>query len=529
MHTHSRIVRLAAALLIAPACHLLAAAPKPASERPNILFIMTDDHASHAISAYGSKVNLTPNLDKLGSDGIRFNNAFVCNSICTPSRATVLTGKYSHMNGTPVFNIFDGAQQTAPKLLQAAGYHTVMLGKWHLGSAPTGFDHWNILPGQGRYFDPILFTQEGARVYPGYATQVITDLGIEALKNRPKDKPFFMMLHHKAPHREWQPDPVNAAKFANATIPEPRTLRDDYATRPAALPENAQTVAKDLTRRDLKLTAPVGLTQQATNKWLAEKPMEVELERNGIKKVLTGDELVAWKYQKYMQDYLACVQGVDDQVGRIRDWLAAEGLAKNTVVIYTTDNGFFLGDNGMYDKRFMYEPSLRIPLLVSWPGVCKPNSTTDLFALNADYAPTFLDIAGVPIPGDMQGRSIVPLLRGEKPSDWRQSMYYRYYHDPGHHNTRAHYGVRTATHKLIHYWKKDAWEMFDLVKDPTEQNNIYDKPQSAVVLASLKSELARLRRELKDDDQFANELPKDGVDGGTLKWQPGQGPNGPSK
>lgn len=515
------------ALLFVPFSWLHAAdAPKG---RPNILFIMTDDHAAHSLSCYGSKINQTPNLDRLGADGIRFGNAFVCNSICTPSRATLLTGKYSHLNGTPVFNMFDGSQQTVAKLLQAGGYHTMMLGKWHLGSDPTGFDSWNILPGQGRYFDPILYNSEGAKVYPGYATQVLTDLGIEALKARPKDKPFFMMLHHKAPHREWEPDPVNAAKFAKLTIPEPPTLRDDYATRPSALPENKQTVMRDLTRKDLKLTPPEGLDVKARNKWLSEKvdAEEAEVEVDGVKKVLKGEELFVWKYQKYMRDYLACVQGVDDEVGRLRKWLADEGLAENTVVIYTTDNGFFLGDHGMYDKRFMYEPSLRIPLLVSWPGVTKSASVTDLFALNVDYAPTFLDVAGLPVPADMQGHSLVPILRGEKPVGWRESMYYRYYHDPGHHNTRAHYGVRTATHKLIHYWKKDAWELFDLTQDPGEQRNIYDAPESAELVRTLKVELARLRKELKDDDQFAQELPKDGVDGGVLKWQPGQGPSGP--
>ena len=501
----------------------------PSVKRPNILFIMTDDHASHAISGYGSKINQTPNLDRLGADGVRFSNAFVCNSICTPSRATVLTGKYSHLNGTPVFNVFDGGQQTVSKLLQSSGYYTAMVGKWHLGSDPTGFDHWNILPGQGRYFDPILYTNEGAKVYPGYATKVITDLGIEVIKARPKDKPFFMMLHHKAPHREWEPDPVNAAKFKDTQVPEPLTLRDDYATRPTALPENAQTVARDLTRKDLKLKPPVGLDEKEQRKWLMVKPDVVELEENGVKKTLTGEELFRWKYQKYMRDYLACVQGVDDEVGRLRQWLAAEGLADNTVVIYTTDNGFFLGDLGMYDKRFMYEPGLRIPLMVSWPGVIKAGSVTELFAINADYAPTFLEIAGVPVPKDMQGHSLVPILRGEKPSDWRQSMYYRYYHDPGHHNTRAHYGVRTSTHKLIHYWKKDAWELFDLVKDPTEQKNIYDAPESAALVKTLKAELVRLKAELKDEDQFANQIPLDGVDGPVKKWQVGQGPNGPVK
>jgi len=504
-----------------------AADASKAQSRPNILFIMTDDHASHSLSAYGSKVNQTPNLDRLGADGVRFKNAFVTNSICTPSRATLLTGKYSHLNGTPVFNVFDGQQQTVSKLLQAGGYHTMMVGKWHLGSDPTGFDYWNILPGQGRYVDPVLYTEAGARVYSGHASKVITDIGIEAIQSRPKDKPFFMMLHHKAPHREWEPDPVNAAKFAKMTIPEPETLEDDYATRPTALPENKQTVRRDLNRKDLKLTPPDGLDEKAKRKWLSETPTEVEIEEDGVKKTLTGEALFHWKYQKYMRDYLACVQGMDDQIGRLREWLQSEGLAENTLVIYTTDNGFYLGDHGMFDKRFMYEPSLRIPLLASWPGVIKPGLVTDLFALNTDYAPTFLEAAGLPVPADMQGRSLISVMRGEKPSDWRQSMYYRYYHDPGHHNTRAHYGVRTQTHKLIYYWKQDAWEMFDLVNDPNELRNIYAAPEAAEMVVKLKSELARLRAELKDEDQFSKELPKDGVDGPVQKWQPGQGPNGP--
>jgi arylsulfatase A-like enzyme len=507
--------------LLAPVCAL-------ASNRPNIVFIMTDDHASHALSCYGSRVNQTPQLDRLASGGIRFANAFVTNSICTPSRATLLTGKYSHLNGTPVFNTFDGSQQHVAKLLQAGGYHTAMIGKWHLGSNPTGFDHWKILPGQGRYRDPILYDNEGAKVYEGYATDVITDLGIAALSARPKDRPFFLMLHHKAPHREWEPDEKNRALFASRTIPEPSTLRDDYATRPAALPENAQTVFKDLTRRDLKLPVPPGLTAPQRNQWLATKPTEVELEEGGEKRVLKGEELERWKFQRYMQDYLACVQGVDDNIGRLMEWLSSEGLSSNTLVFYTSDNGFYLGDHGMYDKRFMYEPSLRVPLLASGPGV-KSGTVTDAFALNVDFAPTFLDAAGLPIPSDMQGRSLLKVLSGERPNDWRKSMYYRYYHDPGHHNTRAHYGVRTATHKLIHYWKKDAWELFDLRTDPDELKNLYGTTGTEPVTAELKRELSRLKSELKDEDQFANELPKDGVDGGVLHWANGFGPDGPKE
>lgn len=491
-----------------------AASSAGASGRPNILFIMSDDHAYHALSCYGSAVNQTPQLDRLAREGVRFDRAMVVNSICTPSRACILTGKYSHLNGVPVFNQFDGTQQTAAKLLQAAGYHTGMVGKWHLGGRPTGFDRWIILPGQGVYNDPSFLTDEGRLTIKGYATDVITDLGIEWLATRPKDKPFFLMLHHKAPHREWTPDPKHREIFKGRVIPEPKTLSDDWATRPAALPENQQTVARDLTRRDLKLEPPADLKGPARQRWLAEKPMEVDVEQpDGAKKTLTGAELAKWKYQRYLQDYCACVQSIDDNVGRLLDWLAQNGLDRDTVIFYTADNGFFLGDLGLYDKRFMYEPSLRVPLLVRWPGAAKAGLATERFALNIDYAPTFLDIAGVPVPKDMQGRSLVPLLRGEPPADWRTAMYYRYYHDPGHHNTPAHYGIRTAAHKLIYYWKKEAYEMFDLANDPDEQTNLAANPAHKAKFEELKAELSHLKKEAGDKDQFA-EIPEDGgVDG----------------
>ncbi len=481
--------------------------------RPNILFIFSDDHAQHAIGAYGSKVNQTPHLDRMARGGTRFEHAFVTNSICTPSRAVVLTGKYSHANGVPVFNVFDGGQPHVAKMLQAAGYHTGMVGKWHLGSMPTGFDRWIILPGQGIYFNPDFLTPHGRVTIEGHTTPLTTQLGIEFLESRPKDRPFFLMLHHKAPHRPWEPDAKNQALFKDRVIPEPATLWDDYATRPAALPENQQTVANDLTRRDLKLTPPAGLAPgPELQKWLQTKPTEVEVTQpDGSKRVLTGRELVRWKYQRYMQDYLACVQGVDDSIGEVLDYLDRTGLAQNTVVIYSADNGWYLGDLGMYDKRFMYEPGLHIPLIARGPGV-RAGAVTPLFALNADFAPTFLELAGVKVPADMHGRSLVPLLRGERPADWRTAVYYRYYHDPGHHNTRAHYGVRTATHKLIHYWKKDAWELYDLTRDPTEQRNLAADASQAATMSRLKGEIVRLQRELGDTGQFADAIPRDGVD-----------------
>jgi arylsulfatase A-like enzyme len=472
---------LAASFLSAAAA---VAMPAP---RPNVVFIMADDHAAHAISAYGSRVNETPNIDRLAREGMLFRNVFVTNSICTPSRAAILTGAYSHRNGVPVFNRFDGSQATVAKLLHAAGYHTGMIGKWHLGSDPTGFDRWEILPGQGVYNDPVLYTATGEKTYSGrYATDVITDLGIDFIRERPKDRPFFLMLHHKAPHREWTPDEKHRRMFAGRTIPEPPTLWDDYATRTDALRENRQRVADDLTPRDLKVDPPAGVE---------------------------GKDLTRWKYQRYMQDYLACVQSIDDNMGRFLDFLKESGLERDTIVAYTSDQGFFLGDHGLYDKRFMYEESLRMPFLVRWPAVVRPGSGSEAIALNVDFAPTFLEAAGIAVTATMQGRSLMPLLRGETPRDWRVAMYYRYYHDPGHHNTRAHYGVRTATHKLICYWKKDQWELFDLRSDPAELRNLYGQPGQEAITAELKATLGRLRRELQDDDRFADEQPPQGVDG----------------
>jgi len=494
-----------------------------AEPRPNILFIFSDDHAQHAISAYGSQVNQTPNLDRLATGGARFVNSFVVNSICTPSRATLLTGQYSHLNGVPVFNRFDGARDHVAKHLRAGGYHTGMIGKWHLGSDPTGFDRWIVLPGQGAYWNPDFLIAGKKLTIEGHCTDITTDLGIEWLKTRPKDRPFFLMLHQKAPHRAWEPTERHLAMFKDRAITEPDTLWDDYATRPTALPANEQTVAKDLTRRDLKLTPPADLRGPELQRWLGTKPMELEVEG----RTLTGKALVKWKYQRYMRDYLACVQGVDDGVGKVLDYLDQAGLATNTFVIYSADNGWYLGDLGLYDKRFMYEPGLRVPLLARGPGI-KAGGVPAQFVSNLDLAPTFLDLAGLPVPPSMQGHSLVPLLRGESPADWRTSVYYRYYHDPGHHNTAAHLGVRTATHKLIYYWKQDAYEMFDLTKDPAEQRNLlYDdanakRPEVAAKFTELKAELARLQKEFKDDGQYADPAtwPAGSADGPFNQYRP---------
>lgn len=479
---------LAALVLLQPG----AAQNQPATKRPNIVFIMTDDHAAHAISAYGSRINKTPNIDRLAKEGMKFENCFVTNSICTPSRAAILTGKYSHLNGVPVFNHIDSSQPMLQKYLQQAGYHTGMVGKWHLGGnnpnrpddgKPTGFDYWNILPGQGAYFDPVMIEMGERKKLTGYATDIITDIAIDFIKKRPQDKPFFLMYHHKAPHRNWQPDEKYRKQFENIVIPEPATFNDDYKGKSDASRQATNHIDTDLNDNDLKMKPPEGLSGQALKKW---------------------------KYQRYMRDYLACVQSVDDNVGRFLDWLDKNGLAENTIVIYTSDQGFFLGEHNMYDKRFMYEESLRMPFLIRWPGKIKPGSRSKGMILNVDFAPTMLDAAGVKTPVDMQGRSFLSLLEGKTPRDWRTAMYYRYYH-PGHHNVAAHYGIRTDRYKLIYFNKLDQWELYDLRKDPRETRNVYNDPAYAKIVEALKKELQRLKKEMKDDDQFVNELPRDDV------------------
>lgn len=448
-----------------------------AAKRPNILFIMSDDHAAHAISAYSDRLIQTPNIDRLAKEGALFTHVFATNAICTPSRASILTGQYSHLNGVPVFNQLDPKKITVAHRLQQAGYYTAMVGKWHLGSDPQGFDYWEILAGQGEYFDPVLYTREGSKKYVGeYCTDTVTDLAIAQLRARPKDKPFFMMMHHKAPHRPWKPAPRHEALWRQKTIPEPATLFDSYAGRADPIRQQKQSIARDLTRTDVKDEVPAGLA---------------------------GDARTRWMYQRYMQDYLGCIQGIDESVGRVLDELDAQGLAENTLVIYTSDQGFFLGDHGMYDKRFMYEESLQMPFLVRWPKGIRPGTRQHALAINCDFAPTFLELAGAPPAPEMQGTSLLPLFAGTVPDGWRKSLYYRYYHDPGDHNTARHYGVRTETHKLIFFDKLGQWECYDLVNDPEELHNIYAEPAAQPTMAALKAELFRLKKQLGDDDRYA--------------------------
>jgi arylsulfatase A-like enzyme len=457
---------------------LLCVLPVFAAERPNILVIMTDDHAAHAISAYGSRINKTPQIDRLAKEGMLLKNCFVVNSICTPSRAAILTGKYSHKNGVPVFNRFDGSQWTVHKELAKAGYQTAIIGKWHLMSEPVGFDYWNILPGQGLYHDPDMIEMGKRAKVKGYATDIITDVTIDFLKKRDSAKPFLLFSHHKAPHREWSPDAKHAKMYEDVEIPEPVTFNDDYATRSAAASEATMRIDQHLTPGDLK----------------HRKPPE-GLDARGLKK---------WKYQQYIKDYLRCVASVDDNVGRLLDYLEESGLAKNTIVIYTSDQGFFLGDHNWYDKRFMYEECLRMPFIVRYPGRIKAGSVSEAMALNVDFAPTFLDFAGIKAPPEVQGRSFKPILEGSTPADWRTSMYYRYYHYPGHHQVQPHYGVRTERYKLIYFNRSDQWELFDLFQDPHELRNAYTDPAYARTVRELKAELKRLRTELDDHGQYSD-------------------------
>ncbi len=458
----------------------------------NVLFIFTDDHAYQAISAYGSNRNRTPNIDRIARDGMLFDRAFVTNSICAPSRAVILTGKHSHLNGQLTNGErFDGSQQTFPKLLQKNGYQTAMIGKWHLKSDPTGFDFWQVLQGQGPYYNPPMNTPDGVRKLTGYTTDVITDVTLDWLRNRrDESKPFFVMSQHKAPHRNWQPGPKHLTKYDDIEIPEPATLRDSYKNRLEPASTQEMTISRHLSASDLKFKAPGGLTPMQKAAWdRAYGPKNEAFKQANPQ----GDDLLRWKYQRYAKDYLRCIDSVDANVGRLLDYLEETGLAENTVVIYSSDQGWYLGEHGWYDKRWMYEESFRTPLLVRWPGVTKPGSKNSDLVQNLDFAQTFLEICGVKTPSDMQGSSIVPLLMGEKPKEWRNSLYYHYYEYPGPHSVRRHYGVRTERHKLIYFYTLDGWELYDLEKDPHELVSLYGQPGYEKLTAELKSELARLR------------------------------------
>ncbi len=488
-----------------------------AAERPNILFIFSDDHALQAISAYGGRykdVAPTPNIDRLAKQGAIFERSYCCNSICGPSRAAVLTGKHSVHNGfVDNSSHFDGSQQTFPKYLGKSGYQTAIVGKWHLVSEPTGFDHWEILPGQGSYNNPDFIQMDGStKHFGGYVTDIITDKSIEWLKNgRDKDKPFVLMSQHKAPHRNWTPPPKYYDLFDGQDLPEPETLFDDYANRSKALAEQEMTIANHFFWGwDLFLhgnpTDPRFMSGRANGEYarLTDEQKAAFDKVYGPKNQKLFDDLAAgkmddealtkWKYQRYIKNYLRTIRSLDDNIGRMLDYLDESGLAENTIVIYGSDQGFYLGEHGWYDKRWMFEESLAMPFLIRWPGVVKPGVRSEAMIQNIDYAPTFLEIAGVDIPDDMQGRSLLPILKNEgaAPEDWRDSIYY-YYTGEATHAVARHDGVRTDRYKLFYLPRTKEWQLFDLEKDPQELRSLHDDPASAAVFAEMKKTYHELR------------------------------------
>lgn len=468
---------------------------------PNIVFIFSDDHAYQAISAYGDARKLleTPNIDRIAKQGVRFDRCLVPNSICGPSRATVLTGTYNHING--FYNNtggmrFDGSQTTFPKLLQKAGYQTAIVGKWHLGSDPTGFDFWQVLPAQGVYYNPPMVRMGETIQNAGYVTDIITDVSLDWLAKRDKSKPFLLMCQHKAPHREWEPALRHLNADKDRVYDEPATLFDDYAGRGPAEHGQDMTIDKTMNDRDTKLVAPPRLTPEQKKVW-----DEYYEPRNAKFRAanLTGKDLVRWKYQRYMHDYLATIRSVDESVGKVLDYLDKEGLADNTIVVYASDQGFYLGEHGWFDKRWIFEESVRTPCVVRWPGVAQAGAVSKDLVSNLDFAETFLEAAGAPIPETMQGRSLTPILRGQRPADWRTSFYYQYYEYPQPHRVRPHYGVITDRYKLVQFYGvgNDYTELFDLQKDAQEMKDVFNQPEYATVKADLQKELLRLRKELK--------------------------------
>ncbi|VGO16594.1 Arylsulfatase [Pontiella desulfatans] len=474
-----------------------------AAERPNIVWIFSDDHSYQTIGAYGGRLkdlNLSPNIDKIAKEGMRFDRAYVGNSICAPSRATLLTGKHSHMNGKyDNRDAFNHDQQQFQKILQKNGYQTVMVGKIHLNGKMQGFDYWEVLPGQGKYHDPDFITEQGKTTYPGrYVTDVITERALNWLENeREKDKPFMLMVHHKAPHRNWDPADRHMSMFEGIEIPEPANLFDDYANRGTAASQQDMSIAK---------TMKLDTDLKAEGKRFAGNPRYVERQKWFAENQPEGKALVKWKYQTYMKDYLRCTWAVDESVGKVLQALEEQGLADNTIVMYSSDQGFYMGEHGWFDKRFMYEESFRTPLVAKWPGKIKPGSVNTDLVQNIDFAETFLELAGAPIPSGMQGKSLVPLFKGETPEDWRDSLYYHYYEYPAVHSVRRHEGIFDGRWKLIRYYGVDVpggeeWELFDLQNDPAEMKNVFGHPENKAQIQRQKKELEALKKQYQVPDE----------------------------
>jgi N-acetylglucosamine-6-sulfatase len=493
----------------------LACASLVQAKQPNILFLFSDDHALRSISAYGgdlAKAAPTPNIDRLAATGAIFENSFCGNSICGPSRATIMTGKHSHKNGflRNSGKGLDQSQWTLSKALHGGGYSTAVIGKWHLVSNPVGFDYWEILPGQGNYYNPVFKQMDGStKKFNGYCTDITTDKAIKWLDSRDKKRPFFLMCQHKAPHRTFAPAPRHLKSFDGVTIPEPPSLFDNYENRSGTLAKNEMEIDRHFDwaydakvrkdeRNGIKLP---GLDRYPTVEYRRMTALQKERwdshfgpeNKAFLEKFpsMSHKDVVRWKYQRYMKNYLATVKAVDESVGRMLDYLDKNGLAENTIVVYASDQGFYLGEHGWYDKRWMFEESFKMPFVIRWPGVTKPGSRPKEMIQNIDYAPTFLEAAGVEIPAEIQGKSIAPVLKGT-PTDWRKSLYYSYY-EKGEHNVPQHFGVRTETHKIFYLPGTDEWQLFDLVKDPQELKSVHDDPSYSEVRKKLTKEFHRLR------------------------------------
>ncbi len=493
-------------------------------DRPNIIFIMSDDHAYQAISAYSDKLIQTPNIDRIAKGGMLFTNASVTNSICAPSRAVILTGKHSHINGK-IDNLsdFDNTNETFPMLLQKAGYQTAMFGKLHFGNNPKGFDEFKILPGQGDYYNPKFITKKGDTIIDGYVTDIITDITLDWMKNRrDPNRPFMLMYLHKAPHRSWLPAQKYYTEYTKKNFPLPATLFDDYSSRSNASKLAEMSILKHMTlvydnkltpetlqKLDLKdwnnLSPALGrMTQNQRAAWDAVyDPINEDFKKRYP--TMNDSTLTVWKYQRYMQDYLGTIASVDENVGRLLDYLEKEQLVDKTLIVYTSDQGFYLGEHGWFDKRFMYNESFKTPLLIKWPNVITPGTTEDEMVQNLDFAQTFLEVAGAALPKDMQGKSLVPLLKGEKESWDRDAVYYHYYEYPAEHSVKRHYGIATKKYKLIHFYHDiDQWELYDREKDPQELRNVFTDPEYVWIVKMMQKKLKQIRIKYNDSEALDN-------------------------
>ena len=500
-------------------------AQKVSTHKPyNIVYIMTDDHTGQMMSCYDKRNILTPNLDCIASEGVRFTNSFVANSISGPSRACLLTGKHSCANKfyDNTSQKFDGSQQTFPKLLQKAGYQTAIIGKWHLVSLPTGFDYWNILPGQGDYYNPVFINMQNDTIpEKGYVTHLLTDKSLTWLEHRDKNKPFCLMIHHKAVHRDWLPEIKYLREYEHTNFPLPANFYDDYKGRPAAAAQEMSIWKNMDIMYDTKMyhktrQSPYkGFYEYLLNRLDPEDRKKYDafydsLSAEFYKKNLQGKALAEWKFQRYMRDYAKVVKSLDDNVGRVLDYLKAHGLMENTLIVYASDQGFYMGEHGWFDKRFMYEESMRTPLVMRLPDGFKARGDIKELVQNIDYAPTFLDLAGVKIPSDIQGVSLLPLLKGEHPKNWRTGLYYHFYEYPGEHRVKRHYGIRTKRYKLIHFYNDiDEWELYDLKKDPTEMHNLYGDKKYDALVARLKKQLWQLQVQYNDPVRFSPDRDKE--------------------